>query len=90
MITHRVEWIKEPVKPDPVDFLPSPSENVTSPVSGEISNFTRPVCDFHGATLTYPSYTIYVCLKKGKQRSDRKGKPAGKLADQVTCSSKTR
>ena len=33
--------VTEPVKPDPVDFFPSPSENLISPVSGEISNFAR-------------------------------------------------
>ena len=43
--------VTEPVKPDPVDFFPSPSENLISPVSGEISNFTRPVCGFNIATI---------------------------------------
>ena len=36
-------------------------------------NFTRPVCGFPGATFTYPAYIICVCLKKAKQRPDRKG-----------------
>lgn len=39
------------VKPDPLDFFPSPKENSTSPVTGEIFNFTRPVCGLSDATL---------------------------------------
>ena len=44
--------VKDPVKPDPVDFFPSPGENLASPLPGEIFNFTRPVCGFPGATFT--------------------------------------
>ena len=43
--------VTEPVKPDPVDFFPSPGENLTSLVSGDISNFTRPVCGFNIPTI---------------------------------------
>ena len=78
------------VKPDPVDFFPSSSENLASPLRGEISNFTRPVCGFPGATFTSPEYIICVCLKKAKQRPDRKGQPGGKFARPVTFFQKTR
>ena len=39
----------DPVKPDPMDFFPSPNENLASPMPGEIFNFTRPVCGFPDA-----------------------------------------
>ena len=68
----------DPVKPDPVDFFASAGENLASPVHGEILNFTRPVCGLPGATLTNPAYIICVCLKKAKQRPDRKGQPSEK------------
>ena len=77
--------VTDPVKPDPVDILPSPSENLASPVPAwRICNLTRPVCGFPGPTFTYPAYTICVRLKKAKQRHDRKGQPGGKFADPVT------
>ena len=56
--------VTDPVKSDPVDYFPSPGENLASPLPGEIFNFTRPVC---GATFTNPAYIIYVCLNKAKQ-----------------------
>ena len=83
--------VTDPVKPDPVDFLSSSSENLASPVPGEILNFTRrPVCGFPGATSTYPACIICICLKKAKQRLDRKGQPAETFADPVTFFSETR
>ena len=56
-----------------MNFFLSPSENLVSPVPGEILNFTRSVCGFPSASFTYPAYIICVCLKKAKQRPDRKG-----------------
>ena len=77
-------YVTDPVKPDPVDFFLFHSENfLASPVPGEICNFTRPVCGFPGAILTYPAYIIFVCLKKVKQRPGRKGQPGGQFADTV-------
>ena len=67
-----------PVKPNPVDFFPLPSENLISPALAEMFNFTRSVCDFPVATFTYPAYIICGFLKKANQRSDRKGQPRGK------------
>ena len=46
------------VKPDPLDFFPSPKENSTSPVTGEMFNFTRPVRGFPDATFTFPAHII--------------------------------
>ena len=68
----------DPVKPDPEDFFPFFS------VHGEFFYFTRPVCGFPGATFTYPAYFICACLKRAKQRPDRKRKAGGKFADPVT------
>ena len=67
----------------PSGFFPSPTENFASLVRGEISFFTRPVCGFPGSSFTYPAYITFVCLKKAKQRLDRKGKPGGKFAASV-------
>ena len=72
--------VTDPVKPDPVDFFPSPSENLASQAPGEIFYFTRPVCGFPSATFTYPAYITCARLKKEKQRPDRKGQPGGKLS----------
>lgn len=72
--------VTDPVKPDPVNILPSPSENLASPVPAwRICNLTRPVCGFPGLTFTYPAYTICVCLKKAEQRPDRKGQTWWKI-----------
>ena len=74
--------VTDPVKPDSVDFFPSAaSENLAFPLPDENFNFNRPVCGFPGATFTYPAYNICVCLKKAKQRPDRKGQPGIKFAD---------
>ena len=54
---YHIQW-----NPDPVDFFPSPSENLSS-LPGEIRNFSWPVSGFPGATFTYPVYIICVCLK---------------------------
>ena len=67
--------VSDPAKPDLVDFFRSHSENLASTVSGEIFYFTRPVYGFPGATFIYPAYIICVCLRKAKQRPDRKGQP---------------
>ena len=84
LISHLHHSVRDPVKPDPVDFLSSCSEDLASPVPVEILNFTRPVCAFLGATFTYPAWIICICLKKAKQRLDRKGQPAEKFADPMT------
>ena len=49
------------------------------PEPDEIFNFTRPICGFPRATLTYPAYIICIHLKKAKQWPDRKRQPGGKL-----------
>ena len=74
----------DPVQPDPVHFFPSPCKNLASPVPGEIFSFIRPVCGFPSATFTYTAYIICVCLKKDKQRPDRKRQTGGKFTDRVT------
>ena len=53
------------VKREPVDFCPSLSENLASPVAaaGEIFGL-------YGATFTDPVHIICLCLKKAKQRPD--------------------
>ena len=56
--------VTDPVKHDLVEFFPSPSENIASPVLNESFNFTRPICGFPGAAFTYPAYIICLCLKK--------------------------
>ena len=43
--------VTDQAKPNSVDFFPSPSETLASLVPSEIVNFTRPVCDFSGATF---------------------------------------
>ena len=63
--------VTDPVKHDLVEFFPSPSENITSPVPDESFNFTRPICGFPGATFTYLAYIIYIiCLYLKKANSD--------------------
>ena len=74
----------------PSVLFPSSSENLASPVPGEIFNFTRSVCGFPCATFTQPAYIFSVCLKKAKRRPDRKGQPGGKFADQVRFFSENR
>ena len=69
------------MKPEPIDFFPSSSENLASPVPGEIfkfysANLWLPRSDFY-IPSTYISFRAY--LKKAKQRPDRKGQPGGKL-----------
>ena len=49
-----------PCETRPSGFFPSPSENLASPVPGEIFDFTRPVCGFPGAAFTYLAYIISV------------------------------
>ena len=63
--------VTDPVKRDPVDTYPSSSENLATPVPGEIFR----ACGVPCATFTYPAYIICVCLKKAKQRPDIKGRP---------------
>ena len=50
--------VTDPAKPDLVDLFPAPNQNLASPVSGEIFNFTRSVCGFPGATFTLPVHII--------------------------------
>ena len=76
--------VTDPVKSDPVDFFPSPSEHLASTVTGESFNFTQPGCGFPGATFTYRAYIICVCLKRTKQGPDGEGQAGGKFADAVT------
>ena len=42
--------VADPMKPDPVDFFPSPSENLASPVPGKIRELKAPNVSFlsHG------------------------------------------
>ena len=67
----------------PSGFFPSLSENLASPLPGDIFYFTRPVCGFLGATFTYPAYIICVGLKKAKQRHDTE---RGSLVENVPTS----
>ena len=71
------------MKPEPTDFFPSSSENLASPVPGEIfkfysANLWLPRSDFY-IPSTYISFRAY--LKKAKQRPDRKGQPGGNFTD---------
>ena len=72
------------MKPNPVDFFRSATENLASLVSGENFYFTRPVCGFPGATFTHPACIICVCLKKANQQPDRNEQPGGNFANPVT------
>ena len=51
--------VTDPAKHDPVDLFPSLNENLASPVSREIFNFTGSVCGFPGATFTFPAHIIW-------------------------------
>ena len=84
-------WHSRPSKTRPSGFLPFTQWKFSLPGTVEIFKFTRSVCDLSGATLTYPAYIIWICLKRAKQRPDSKGQPGGKFADPVTFfSAKTR
>ena len=73
-----------PSETRPVGFFPFTQWKFSLAGTWWNFNFLRPVCGFPGATFTYPAYTICVCLKKAKERPERKGKPGRKSADPVT------
>ena len=67
--------VTDPVKPDPVDFFPSPSQNLASPVPDKIFNFSQVSlwllqCDFYIPSIYHNSC---VCLTAANQGPDRKG-----------------
>ena len=76
-------------EPDPVEFFLSLSENVGSPVPDELYNFTWTVCGLSGALFTYPACILCLCLKKAKQRSDRRGNPVENMPSRWRLFSKT-
>ena len=67
--------------PSPSPLLPSASENLASPVHGEILNFTRPVFGLPGATFTNAACIICVCLKRQNRDLTEKGNLVEKIAD---------
>ena len=70
-------------------FFLSLSETVGSPVPDELYNFTWTVYGFSGAPFTYPACIICVCLKKAKQRPDRRGNPVENMPTRWRFFSKT-
>ena len=74
--------MKHPSIADPVEFFPSHSENLASPVPDEI--LILPVQFVASSVrILHTQDGTCVCLKKAKQRPNRKGKPGGKFADLV-------
>jgi len=87
--------VTDPVKPDPMDYFPSPSDNLASPrclvkfliLRGQFMAVPMWLLYIQRQEPWFlPAYIICVCLKRQKQRPDRKGKPGEKYADQVTFS----
>jgi len=74
--------MKHPSIADRVEFFPSHSENLASLIPGEI--LILPVQFVASSVrILHTQDGSCVCLKKAKQRPNRKGKPSGKFADPV-------
>ena len=87
--------VTDPVKPDPMDYFPSPSDNLASPrylvkfliLRGQFMVVPMWLLYIQRQEPWFlPAYIICVCLKRQKQRPDRKGKPGEIYADQVMFS----